>query len=187
MTRSHDKGEICILAGGLSARMRRDKGSLRWRGKSLLQHVRAVARQAPWPVRVIRRDIIPRCGPLGGVYTALKTTRYEKVLFLACDMPFITGEFIGRFLKLNGPAFAHGVEGAGFPFLLRRSAISLVEKQLLALRHSLQSLAQRCRARKVHAPKGTHELFNVNTPKDWKRAREIQSKPCHCAQKKVTL
>jgi molybdopterin-guanine dinucleotide biosynthesis protein A len=181
MTRSPDKGEICILAGGLSARMGRDKRSLRWRGKSLLQQVRGAARQAPWPARVIRRDIIPRCGPLGGVYTALKTTRYDAILFLACDMPFISSELIGRFLKLKGPAFAHGAEGAGFPFLLPRTALSLVEKQLAVRRYSLQALAKRCRARKVRAPKGTHELFNVNTPRDWKLAREIQSKPCHSA------
>ena len=91
--------------------MGRDKGRLRWRGKSLLQHVRSAARQASWPARVIRRDIIPRCGPLGGVYTALKTTRYDAVLFLACDMPLITSGLIGRFLKLKGPAFMHGAEG----------------------------------------------------------------------------
>ncbi|HUD84550.1 MAG TPA: molybdenum cofactor guanylyltransferase [Candidatus Saccharimonadales bacterium] len=179
-----NKGEICILAGGLSARMGRDKGGLRWRGKSLLQHVRGAARKGHWPARVIRRDIVPRCGPLGGVYTALKTTRYDAVLFLACDMPFITGELIGRFLKLKGPAFAHGAEGAGFPFLLPRTALSLVEEQLAARRYSLHSLAKRCHARKVQGSKGTHELFNVNTPQDWKLAREIQSKPCHSAQKR---
>ena len=174
MTPSADKGEICILAGGLSARMGRDKARLRCRGKSLLQYVRGAARQAPWPARVIRRDVIPRCGPLGGIYTALKTTRYEAVLFLACDMPFISIEFIRRFLKLRGPAFAQGAKGAGFPVLLPRSVLPLVEKQIAARRYSLQSLAKRCRARMVRAPKGTHELFNVNTPQDWKRARKIQ-------------
>jgi molybdenum cofactor guanylyltransferase len=177
MTRSPVNGEICILAGGSSSRMGRDKGGLRWRGKSLLQHVRAVARQSPWPTRVIRRDILARCGPLGGVYTALKTTRHDAVLFLACDMPFITRELIGRFVTLKGPAFAHGTEGAGFPFLLPRSALSLVEKQIAARRYSLQSLARRCRARKVQATGATHELFNINTREDWKLALEIQSKP----------
>jgi molybdopterin-guanine dinucleotide biosynthesis protein A len=162
--------------------MGRDKAALRWRGKSLLQHVRKAARQAPWPVRVVRRDIVPRCGPLGGVFTALKTTRADTVLFLACDMPFITGEFILRFLKLKGPAFAHGTEGAGFPFLLPRTAVSLVEKQIAARQYSLQSLAKRCRARKAPAPKSARELFNVNTPEDWKTARQIQSKPCHSNQ-----
>jgi molybdopterin-guanine dinucleotide biosynthesis protein A len=99
-------------------------------------------------------------------------------------MPLITSELIARFLKLKGAAFAHGSEGAGFPFLLPRTALSLVEKQLAARRYSLQSLAKRCHARNVRAPNDAHELFNVNTPRDWKLAREIQSKPCHSAQKR---
>ena len=36
-------GEICILAGGLSSRMGRDKARLRLSGKSLLQIVKDVA------------------------------------------------------------------------------------------------------------------------------------------------
>jgi molybdenum cofactor guanylyltransferase len=184
MIRGPVKGEICILAGGLSVRMGRDKAGLRWRGKSLLQHVRDAGRQTAWPVRVIRRDLVPRCGPLGGICTALMTTRHERVLFLACDMPFITQDFIARFLKLVRPAFAKGAHGAGFPFLLPRTALRLVKEQIAARRYSLQSLAKRCHARTAPAPAGEHELFNVNTPQDWKFAREIQSKPCHSAQKR---
>jgi molybdopterin-guanine dinucleotide biosynthesis protein A len=184
MSRCPVKGEICILAGGLSLRMGRDKAGLRWRGKSLLQHVRDAALQTAWPVRVIRRDLVPRCGPLGGICTALRTTRHEMVLFLACDMPFITREFIARFLELERPAFAQGAHRAGFPILLPRSALRLVEAQIAARRYSLQSLASRCRGRKALAPADEHELFNVNTPQDWKFAREIQSKPCHSAQKR---
>lgn len=57
--------EVFILAGGLSARMGRDKARLRLRGRTLLAWVRAAARATGWPVRVIRRDLVPRCGPLG--------------------------------------------------------------------------------------------------------------------------
>ncbi|HEY3857215.1 MAG TPA: molybdenum cofactor guanylyltransferase [Verrucomicrobiae bacterium] len=159
-------GEICILAGGLSSRMGRDKVRLRCRGKSLLQHVKGAAQKSPWPVRVIRRDLVARCGPLGGIYTALKTTRFDVLLFLACDMPFVTGDLIGRFLELREPAFTHGSEGAGFPFLLRKSALSLVEKQIAVQRYSIQLLAKKLRARKVK-PRDAREIFNVNTPEDW--------------------
>ena len=57
-------GEVCILAGGLSTRMGRDKSSLRLRGKTLLEHVQRLARTVDLPVRVIRRELLPRCGPL---------------------------------------------------------------------------------------------------------------------------
>ena len=189
-------GEICILAGGLSSRMGRDKARLRLSGKSLLQHVKNVAQKsairggagAPpyqelqhvkiaaqkssWPVRVIRRDLVVRCGPLGGVYTALKTTPFDVVLFLACDMPFVTDDLIGRFLELKDPAFTHGPEGAGFPFLLPKSALSFVEKQIAWERYSIQLLARKLRTRKVR-PRDAREVFNVNTREDLVLARGI--------------
>jgi molybdopterin-guanine dinucleotide biosynthesis protein A len=166
-------GEICILAGGLSSRMGHDKARLRWRGKSLLRYVKDVAEESPWPVRVIRRDIVPRCGPLGGIYTALTTTRFEFVLFLACDMPFVTDDLVGRFLELKGPAFTHGTEGAGFPFLLPRSVLLLVERQIASRRYSIQLLAKNCRAGKIR-PRDLREVFNVNTPEEWALARKVR-------------
>src|ERR1700691_5640250 len=92
--------EICILAGGLSTRMGRDKARLRLGGKTLLRRVRDVAAQTQWPARGIRRDLVARCGPLGGVYTALQTTSADNVLFLACDMPFVTIELVERLIEL---------------------------------------------------------------------------------------
>src|SRR5689334_13117942 len=86
--------EICILAGGLSRRMGLDKSRLKLGRRTLLGHIRAEAKRTGLPVRVIRRDCVPRCGPLGGIFTALKSTRAEWVLFLACDMPFVSGELM---------------------------------------------------------------------------------------------
>src|SRR5262245_26810080 len=90
------RGEICVLAGGLSSRLGRDKARLRLGPRTVLGHVREQARALGLPVRVIRRDRVPRCGPLGGVYTALVTTRADAVLFLACDMPFLTAATMVR-------------------------------------------------------------------------------------------
>jgi molybdopterin-guanine dinucleotide biosynthesis protein A len=169
--------EICILAGGLSSRMGRVKARLRLAGQSLLARVRAVAAETPWSVRVIRRDLVPRCGPLGGVCTALRTTQADAVVFLACDMPFITAECIDKLAKLNRPrqlaVFTLSGSGAGFPFLLRRDALRQVEKQIAAGRFSLQALAAKCRARMIQAPADARTLVNVNTPADWRRARRI--------------
>src|SRR5205809_28859 len=86
--------EICILAGGLSRRMGRDKTQLRLGSQTMLGRIRFAARTTGLRVQVIRRDCVTRCGPLGGVYTGLKRARARAVLFLACDMPFVTGELI---------------------------------------------------------------------------------------------
>ena len=81
---------VSILAGGLSSRLGRDKARVRLGRRTLLAHVRRAAKELGLPVRVIRRDLVPRCGPLGGVFTALKTSRADAELFLACDMPFVS-------------------------------------------------------------------------------------------------
>src|SRR5438034_10314023 len=109
------KCEICILAGGRSRRMGRDKTRLRLGSKTMLGHVRAAARATGFPVRIIRRDTLPprrgpsalaglRHGPLAGIYTALKTTQGEFVLFLAADMPFISPKLIALLLAQLQPA-----------------------------------------------------------------------------------
>lgn len=86
--------EVCILAGGHSTRMGRDKARLQLGGVSLLTRLRRTARELHLPARVIRRDLVPRCGPLGGIFTALTVTSAEAMLFLSCDMPFVTSALL---------------------------------------------------------------------------------------------
>ena len=89
---------VCILAGGLSSRMGRDKSRIRIGRRTMLGHVRHIASQLGLPVRVLRRDAVPRCGPIGGIYTVLARTRSDAILFLACDMPFVTPAFLRQIL-----------------------------------------------------------------------------------------
>ena len=75
--------EMCILAGGLSSRMGRDKSRLRLGGRTLLARIRATAKVIGLPHRIIRRDLVANCGPLGGLYTALSVveSQLEKRAF----------------------------------------------------------------------------------------------------------
>ncbi len=170
--------EICILAGGLSSRMGRDKARLRLGNRTLLGHVRATARQLLLPVRVIRSDCVPRCGPLGGIYTALSSTWAETILFLTCDMPFVSRSLLRQLLKRSSQAKA-GVfvcEGnkAGFPLLLRRATLPVVKDHIERQEFSLQVLAKKLKARTFRPRRAQKpELLNVNTPQQWKAAREV--------------
>ena len=173
--------EICIVAGGLSARMGRDKSRMRLQGKTLLQHVQNNAFALGWPVKVIRRDLVPRCGPMGGVYTALKTSQARSVLFMACDMPFVSGAFL-QLLAAQPDSAAEAifveVDGrVGFPFLLLRSALAQIEKQLASRQFSIEDLCKTCRGRRVVAPPDQSWMFlNINNPQDWQLARKIARK-----------
>jgi molybdenum cofactor guanylyltransferase len=171
-------GEVCILAGGLSTRMGRDKSRMRLGGKTLLEHVQKIASAAGWPVRVIRRDMVPRCGPLGGVYTALQTSEAESLLFLACDMPFVSGAWIENLVQHVDPkaeaVFTQERDRVGFPFLLRRSVLSQIQRQFVLGEFSLEQLARACGAARVTSPPGQSWMFlNINRPKDWQVARQL--------------
>ena len=170
--------EICILAGGLSSRMGRDKSRLRLGRKTLLGHVRAVALETGWPVRIIREDLVTRCGPLGGIVTALRTSRARFVMFLACDMPFVSPRLLERLwdtaCRDERGAFAVADKRVGFPCILPTSALATVESLVTAKRFSLQILATTLRSRRLSVQVSEAlTLFNVNTPEDWAKARQL--------------
>jgi molybdenum cofactor guanylyltransferase len=175
---THERFAISILAGGRSARMGQDKTRLRLAGRSLLGHVRATAEATGWRVRIIRHDLVARCGPLGGIYTALKTSRADAQLFLAGDMPFVSSDLLSNLANHLGTkhqaVFATADGRAGFPFLLRASALPLVEQQIQAKRFSIHSLADVLRAEFFRVPQSRAvELLNINTPADWRKARRL--------------
>ena len=167
---------VSILAGGMSSRMGRDKSKLRFEGRSLLGHIRAIANKLGCRVRVIRRDLVPRCGPMGGIFTALKSSKASIELFLACDMPFVSASLLRRVVQSLGPqgkaAFivANGVPG--FPFALRLTALPIVEGQIHMKKFSIRALARALKAKTIHVTRGhAMDLVNINTPLEWEAAR----------------
>ncbi len=168
--------EIAILAGGLSRRMGRDKLRLRLGGRTVLGHAEALAASLDLPVRVIRRDLVPRCGPLGGIYTALKQARRSAVLILSGDMPFVSRGVVQTLAASARPedtaVFAHSERGFGFPALLATESLPVVESLMADGRLSIQALAHTLKARPFDPPKGlAGDLFNLNTPEDLDSAR----------------
>jgi len=167
--------EICILAGGLSQRMGKDKSKLKFGGHTMLGRIRATAKTLNLPVQLIRRDAVARCGPLGGIYTALKTTKADAVLFLACDMPFVTGSLLRTLLKHfrqpDRALFVQSGRKPGFPLVLHRETLPTVSRQIRQKRFSLQQLAFELRA-KFFTPSARQQtqLRNINTPEEWNRA-----------------
>ena len=171
---------VVILAGGASSRMGRDKARLSLDGRSLLAHVRAAARSLDYPVRIIRRDRIGRCGPLGGIYTALRSSRSGAELFLACDMPFISPGLlrrIARSLRVRDQAsFAVVGRRTGFPFVIRSEAAPIVKRQILRGQLSVHALARVLKARRIMArPAEKQSLFNINTPEEFAAATQRSS------------
>jgi molybdenum cofactor guanylyltransferase len=98
-----------ILAGGKATRFGGgDKGAIALAGRSILERqiaelstltddillVRGRLPATAYPgVRVVT-DRVPDSGPLGGLDAALTAARDDRVLVLACDMPFVTASFL---------------------------------------------------------------------------------------------
>jgi molybdenum cofactor guanylyltransferase len=176
-SKQHLNVEVCILAGGLSTRMGQDKSRLRLGQQTMLGHIRATARQLGFSVRAIRRDKVMRSGPIGGIYTALRSSKADAVLFLACDMPFVSVDLLECMIRKLPPSrnahFASEGKLVGFPCILRReNCLPLVSQQIAKSEFSLQALARVLRAKMLRPPRsGSTELTNINTPSELEAAR----------------
>ncbi|MBI2967639.1 MAG: molybdenum cofactor guanylyltransferase [Bacteroidetes bacterium] len=91
-----------ILAGGRSSRMGFEKGMVRIQKQYMIERVLAALSQVAGSMSIISntntysflkiplyKDIIPGCGPVGGIYTALEVSQTERNLIISCDIPFV--------------------------------------------------------------------------------------------------
>jgi molybdenum cofactor guanylyltransferase len=102
-----------ILAGGESSRMGVDKGLLEIAGVPMIARAaRLVESVVGSPVVVVGTpekyrglglraiaDDWPGCGPLGGIATALHASNAEWNLIVACDLPYLTREWLEYLLQ----------------------------------------------------------------------------------------
>ncbi len=104
-----------VLIGGKATRFDgRDKSALVVEGKTILARQMEVLSDAaadlmlvgdarpghaPAGARLVA-DIVPGCGPLGGLHAALSAARYGVTLLVACDMPFVTAALARHLLSL---------------------------------------------------------------------------------------
>lgn len=104
-----------IMAGGKSSRMGTDKGLLLYQGKPLSQYAVDVLKPFCTEILISTQneeyarfglplvpDEIPGCGPIGGIYSALKASKTSFLLILGCDMPRISSHTIEKLLSHIG-------------------------------------------------------------------------------------
>ncbi|RUT72999.1 molybdenum cofactor guanylyltransferase [Ancylomarina longa] len=101
-----------VLSGGKSSRMGTEKGLVTWNNKALIEY--AIAAISPFCDQVIIssnkdcysylklpvvKDIIPDCGPLGGVYSVMKKHVADIYIVVSCDVPYIKSELYSDLLS----------------------------------------------------------------------------------------
>ena len=184
-------GSVFVLAGGRSSRMGSDKALLQIGGMSLLQIALAKAREvSPSTIIVgshdryaqygeVIEDIIPGCGPLGGIHAALSSTISELNLILSVDMPLMSSDFLRWLLEFAAAceesAIVPAAQGRTQPLcaVFRRTGVTQVENALRTGEYKIDRLFSSLPTRVVaetewRAAGFLPDIFrNVNTPGEY--------------------
>jgi len=186
-----------LLAGGRSSRMGAgvDKAFLKIGGQTLVDRALSVLSEVCESVRLVAdparfakyestkygpvlADILPGCGPLGGIHAGLASSPAELNLMLAVDMPFVSRELLAFLIAVaedNQATITVPVTGKGLQPLCavyRRSFSGVAEQALRAGKYKIDAAFSGVSLRLI----GEEELkaagfsertfFNVNTPQD---------------------
>lgn len=139
-------------------------------------------------------DVMPGMGPLGGLFTALKTTSCDHIFLAACDMPFVEPGLVRVMLAMakdNAEADAvvlqDGARAQPLHVVYSTKCLSSVERALASDNHSMRALLADLLVVVVDTaimsqedPRGL-SAFNANTPADWEYALHLANDPVDIA------
>lgn len=179
-----------ILAGGKSSRYGKNKAFVRFDGIPLIERVTTVMGSIFPRLLLVTNtpeeyaylgiemvgDLIRGIGPLGGIYTGLKTITEDAGFFVACDMPYLCGALVRRMIDL---AEGHDVVVPKVDWMVeplhslyRKEAVVVVEEIIRSGRNQILELFSRVRTRYVEEEilrafdPELRCFVNVNRPED---------------------
>jgi molybdopterin-guanine dinucleotide biosynthesis protein A len=188
---SHLTRSGAILAGGQSTRFGgRDKSALLLDGRAILDHQIAALAPVVDEVLIVGgpratiHDIVPGCGPLGGLHAALTAAHGGAVLIVACDMPYLSTPFLTYLLSFATEAdiVVPRSERGYHPLcaVYTRACLEPVAARLADRRLKMRELVDSLRTRVVPVDEirqfGDPDrlLANVNTPADYAGLEALQ-------------
>jgi molybdopterin-guanine dinucleotide biosynthesis protein A len=128
-------------------------------------------------------DAVPGAGALPGLATALDAAHGDRVLIVACDMPFASAKLAARLLELtlDADVAIPRREGEFEPLFAayRRDCLPAIRTALAAGQARMISFFPSVRVRAVEPKEwesfdpGGRSFFNVNTPDDLRRAEAM--------------
>lgn len=185
------KYALVILCGGLSTRMGFDKTFLPFGDSSLLQY--QIKRFSPYfeqiylsvPAHESRpvdyeamcgcpaiEDLIPNCGPAGGLYSCFQKTTEDILFFTSVDAPFTDAALAGELCETlaNSPDYdvcaIEDPEGRVQPLFTAysRSVIPQLELLLEEGNFRLRAMLRRLQVQIVDRFHPPGQFFNMNDP-----------------------
>ena len=177
-----------ILAGGLSSRMGREKGLLKWKNKTFIENIIDALGSLNTNINIISNDtkynhlgypvyidLFMNAGPLAGIYTGLHYSNTEFNLFLSCDTPCIETNLLEELLNnchgqdVTCPSVdgkIHPLIGVYskkcMPFFMKR-----IEQNKLGVTNALEDIRLNAMSMDyTRIPNLSTQLSNINTSKD---------------------
>ena len=167
--------------------MGKSKALMRWQGVSFLRHTFNSLKSVTNKVGVIRKDLLPNAGPIGGLYTASMRSgaSCSWILITSCDMPGLNTAAIQWWIQQAQPLILSkdtqisavftqsdsrgGAVSYGFPMLFHKSLTQQLEKNIHTRQLSIQSLAKQIQSASILPREELSIQFqNLNTPEDFK-------------------
>ncbi len=191
---------VMILAGGKSSRMGTNKALLPMDGKANIELIKDQLTPFFSDIIVVTNDFeayeflkVPMVkdeyigkGPLAGIHTGLKNSKTETNLFVACDMPFVSGELAKYLIELcdDYEGVVPRINGTLHPLfsVFKKSALPKVEQCLQEDRLRIRDLLEKLQILYVNERElegvmvGNIEkiFYNMNYPLDYEKARNWQ-------------
>lgn len=157
---------LVILTGGRSSRMGSDKARLPFGEQCVLEYLARQFREVFPAVYLSARkasdydslnlnlpiieDIIPGCGPLSGIYSALSAAREKRLLFLSVDTPFALPQIAKKMASLS----------AGHDITLIRRGNDKIESLFAVYSKECLNGIEKCFAEENYALKHLHSMYH---------------------------
>lgn len=158
-----------VLAGGQSSRMGSNKALLPYRGRPLVEHMKALLLQAGCDTVYIGgkvpgydgiADKSPHDGPGRAIADLMAHFhgRHNALLFVPVDMPLLTPDILKVLIKAGGNAHFRDHQ---FPTLLKTCAAPPAGRSVFAVLEAVKTAA-------IDFPAGQESAFaNINTKEQW--------------------
>jgi molybdopterin-guanine dinucleotide biosynthesis protein A len=185
-------GELAaaILAGGRARRMDGvNKGTLVIGRTAIIDRQLETLREVAVDIFVVGRsdgnwtsrglrvipDEIPNAGPLGGIYTAIVRSPYERTLVVACDMPFLSSALLRELVAVKDADLViprHAGRYEPLCAIYSRGCADDIRDRLARGMNEASTLPTGLRVTAIDVD---NERFfvNVNTPHDYERAKGL--------------
>jgi len=191
-----------VLTGGRSIRMKENKAFIEIGSQPLLQRIVSDLRQEFAEVILstnepdlyrrinakIVKDNIPYCGPLNGIHAGLSAAAHVHAFVVACDMPFMDVKLAALLADLaeGYDVVVPVVDGHYQPLyaVYSKACLPYIKENLKHNIYRIAAFYDYVRVRRVEEAEiemisDKHKVFfNLNTPEDLAKAREMYESEC---------